>query len=126
LDEIKQSAGYAYKEVEAVDMAGYKEFPSWCCAHVEIGYNNDPESVAHEVAHGLHEMIRARGKPDRFGEEFADAIRYYVEDEMKTNSKWLLKEFNKAANPFTSRYGQREQFITALKSGELFGAVGWT
>jgi hypothetical protein len=90
---------------------------------LEIGYNNEPESLAHELGHGLHEKVREAGKSDFVGEEFAEAIRFYVESGMLTSSPWLQR-FHQGGNPFTQRY-TLEQFMSALKNGELFKAVDW-
>ena len=123
LDRVQAEAGYPHKDVTSVDLADYKACPVWFDRHLEIGYNNEPESVAHELGHGLHEKIREAGKSDFLGEEFAEAIRFYVETAMMTSSSWLQR-FHKAGNPFTNRY-TLGQFIAALKSGELFKTVGW-
>jgi hypothetical protein len=42
---------------------------------------------------------------------------------MMTNSSWL-ETFQKKVNPFTNRY-TLDQFISALKSGDLLKTVGW-
>jgi hypothetical protein len=123
LDRIQAEAGYPHKDVASVDLADYKACPVWFDGQLEIGYNNEPESVAHELGHGLHEKIRDVGKSDFLGEEFAEAIRFYVETGMMTGSSWL-KGFHKDGNPFAKRYRVNE-FIGALKSGDLFKTVGW-
>jgi hypothetical protein len=123
LERVRQEAGYPYKDVTRVDLADYKPAPCWFGGAVEVGYNNEPEAIAHELAHGLHEKVREAGRPDCLGEEFAEAIRFYVETEMRTGSSWL-RSFAKAENPFTRRY-TLEQFIGALRSGDLFQDVGW-
>jgi hypothetical protein len=87
---LQAEAGYGYKDITSVDLADYKKCPVWFDGRLEIGYNNEPESLAHELGHGLHEKIRGEaGKSDSLGEEFAEAIRFYVESEMGTNSRWL-------------------------------------
>lgn len=121
--ELKRGPGYAYKDIASVDLADHKNCPVWFNGRLEIGYNNEPESLAHELGHGLHEKIREAGKSDCLGEEFAEAIRFYVESEMGTNSAWLAK-FDKGGNAFTSRYSL-DEFVGALKSGDLFKTVCW-
>ncbi len=123
LDRIQKHTDFDYKQVTALDLADYKASPTWFGGIIEIGYNNDPESIAHELAHGLHEKIRETGKSNTLGEEFAEAIRYYVEVEMKSDSEWLRK-FNHLNNPFTMHY-DLPRFISALKDGSLFKDVGW-
>ncbi|HEX8203659.1 MAG TPA: hypothetical protein VF590_24495 [Isosphaeraceae bacterium] len=123
LERVKMETGYSYKDVASVELADFKDCPAWDDGTVKIGYNNDPESIAHELGHGLHEKIRETGRSDSLGEEFCEAVRFYVESEMKANSTWLQK-FSRLSNPFTGRY-TLGQFIDALKSGELFLAVGW-
>ncbi|MBI2806441.1 MAG: hypothetical protein HYX68_15785 [Planctomycetes bacterium] len=123
LKRIHGEAGYPFKDVVFVDLADYKPCPTWFGGRVEVGYNNEPESLAHEMGHGLHEKITETGKSNFLGEEFAEAIRYYTEREMQTNSPWLTK-FDSTGNPFTKRYAL-DQFVGALKTGDLFREVGW-
>ena len=125
LERVQRESGYPFIDLASVDLADYKAFPIWYDdGRVEVGYNNEPESLAHELGHGLHKRIRDVGKTDVLGEEFAEAIRFYVETGMMTSSSWLGR-FHKGVNPFTSRY-TLDQFITALKSGDLFKTVGWS
>ena len=122
LDTLSQEAGYPYKQF-TVNVLSYKDSPTWDNGKIEIGYNNEPESVAHEIGHGLHEKIRETGKSDILGEEFVEAIRYYVEFELSTNSLWL-REFRIEGNPFTANY-TFQQFVIALEDRSLFTRVGW-
>ena len=124
LDRIRQETGYECKNVTDLYIADHKDCPKWSDGKVEIGYNNDPESIAHEIGHGVHEKIRESGKQDIHGEEFADAIRYYVESDMNTNSTWI-EQFDENNNPFTSNYSTVEEFIEALVDESLFGRVNW-
>lgn len=42
-----------------------------------------PGAVAHELAHGFHERLRYdQGLPDLFGEDYAEAIRWFVEERL--------------------------------------------
>jgi hypothetical protein len=123
LERVQRETGYPYKDLASVDLADYKACPVWLDGQLEVGYNNEPEALAHELGHGLHEKIRDAGKSDFLGEEFAEAIRFYVESGMMTNSSWLQR-FHKGVNPFTQRY-TLDQFISALKTGDLFKAMGW-
>ena len=50
---IHQQTGYASKEVTAVDLPDYKLAPVWYDGRIEIGYSNDPESIAHEMGTSL-------------------------------------------------------------------------
>jgi hypothetical protein len=124
LERVHMESGYPFIELASVDLADYKACPVWFDdGRIEIGYNNEPESLAHELGHGLHKKIRDAGKSDFLGEEFAEAIRFYVETRMMTSSSWL-RRFHRDGNPFTNRYSL-DQLIAALKSGDLFKTVGW-
>ena len=74
LDKIEKETGYGYKKLRRLDLADFKDCPAWFDGKIEIGYNNDPEAIAHELAHGLHEKIRKSGKSNVLGKEFAEAI----------------------------------------------------
>lgn len=121
LEAIRAESGYGYKDVAAVDVADFKDYPVWCDGQVEIGYNNEPEAIAHELGHGVHEAIRDTGKKDMFGEEFAEAVRFYVETQMDTESNWL-RRFGRHTNPFTRNY-TFQQFLTALNRKSCFNAL---
>jgi hypothetical protein len=114
LEQIRQKTGYSYKlaTVKVLELKGSS--PTWSKGTVTIGYDNEPEAIAHEIAHGLHEKIREAGKADCLGEDFANAIRYYVEVEIGSNSKWVRRHKAQRKNPFTSRYNTFDDFVQAL------------
>ena len=125
LDKIQSETGYAYIRMTAVDLATQVSDPTWYKGEIEIGYNNEPEAIAHELAHGLHEAVRdGAKKKDVFGEEFCNTLRYYVEDEMQTQSQWLAST-DMAKNRFLKLYPSLNEFIDALKSGRIFIDTKW-
>ena len=124
LERIKSETEYDHKELESLDLRDYKDRPVWFDGKIEIGYNNDPEAIAHELGHGLHEKVREMGKQDYLGEEFAEAIRYYVETELSGNSCWL-NNFRAVENPFTSRFSNLGVFINKLSNESLFQELNW-
>ena len=125
LDAIRSQTPYACIELTALDLADYKAHPTWLRGRAEIGYNNEPEAIAHELGHGLHEAIRDAGWADEYGEDFAEATRYYVERQLQTQSQWLAS-FDRTTNTFTQHYANRADFIQALNSGQIFTDIGWS
>lgn len=125
LEEIWQKTGYGYKRPTIIVLPCKGSPPTWSKGTVKIGRDNEPEAVAHEIAHGLHEKIREAGKTDCLGEHFANAIRYYVEVAIRSNSKWVQRHKAQRKNPFTSRYNTFDQFVQALKDKSLFKETGW-
>lgn len=123
LEQIQRESGFCYKRVHSVELADYKPTPTWFGGVIEIGYNNEPEAIAHELGHGLHEVIREQGWADCRGEEFADAIRYYAEIETGTDSPWL-RAFDREKNTFTGRY-TLPTFVNGLRDKTLFTETGW-
>ncbi|MCD4694871.1 MAG: ETS domain-containing protein [Bacteroidales bacterium] len=127
---IKQETGYEFKELYSLELLEHKDCPTWTgkdakSGVIEIGYNHDPEAVAHELGHGFHEKMREKGYPNMFGEKLAEAIRFYVESHLNLNSEWL-NNFKNDQNPFIKNYPSLGQFVEGLKRSEPFRNMGWT
>ncbi|MDD4957645.1 MAG: hypothetical protein PHQ61_08420 [Candidatus Omnitrophica bacterium] len=124
LEYIQLITGFAYKPIKLVTVSDYQKAPTWCDGNVEIGYNNDPQALAHELGHGLHEKIREAGHEDKYGEEFADTIRYFVEKIISPTSAWMkTSKQNILLRECKCSFGE---FTKKLMSKEFFGNIDWT
>jgi len=102
-----------------------------------MAYNHDPESIAHELAHGHHKIIRKQNKfqnEDRFGEDFAQAIRFYVETTLATNSEWYKEMQKQLAKPNADpddhiavlrHCSDFDTYVGKLGGKTLFSLIGW-
>ena len=129
LERIKNETPYKYKKLETLSIKDSLAGPVWTgintdMGNIDIGYNNDPESIAHELGHGLHEKIRETGKENFIGEEFCEIIRYYVEKQLNPKSLWINNVFNSQMNPF-EKYSKLDIFIQKLNNGQLFAELNW-
>ncbi len=123
LEEIKKRTKFDYKSLASIELWDEKKHPTWHHRIVKIGYNNDPQSLAHEMAHGLHEKIREAGHEDKYGEKFADTIRYFVEKIISPTSNWLR---NYDGNILLEECDYNfEKFIEKLNSPEFFSNIQW-
>lgn len=135
LEEIQDNTPYGYKPLESIELYCYRENPTWDDIQmaVEIGYNNTPEALAYELAHGHHrEIMDETGLGDSFGEDFCEAIRFYVEERMPTDSDWLNEMRGKIENSDTTGHlavleacEDLATYIMKLNGGELFEEIGW-
>ena len=122
-ENIANKTIFKYKKLKTIELFDYKDYPTWCDGHIEIGYNNDPQSLAHELAHGLHEKIREANHDNKYGEEFSDAIRYFVEEKILPESTWSKSNKN---NPILIECNSNLQnFIEKLNSKDFFNNIGW-
>ena len=124
LEQIKANTPFDYKPLQSIELHDYLKDPVWegSSFSIEMGYNNEPEALAHELAHGLHEKIRENGHDNKHGEEFPDAIRYFVEKEILPNSDWL-KKF-KGNVLLKACHSKKDEFINTLKSTQFFSSIG--
>ena len=53
LEEIWQKTGYGYKRPTIIVLPCKGSPPTWSKGTVKIGRDNEPEAVAHEIAHGF-------------------------------------------------------------------------
>jgi hypothetical protein len=94
-------------------VSGVIRFPQGC----------DARSIAHEMGHGLHENLRHNGFPDRYGEDFAEAICWFVEERLPGASRWCA-EFQQRAQKGDALLRKcdydLEVFKTMLVQGTLF------
>src|SRR5438270_13337869 len=87
LEELKV-AGFKYKTVDRIRFCPYPGTAAWCGIDEEKGYikvhqDCEPGAMAHELGHGFHECLRRdHHLPDRFGEAYAEAIRWFTEQRM--------------------------------------------
>ena len=81
LEELR-FRGWDSKDLVRVEIAEDVQCPTWCSGQISISPRHDARSVSHEIAHGFHEKMRERGWKDCFGEDTAEAIRWFVEQRM--------------------------------------------
>src|SRR3990172_9418862 len=86
LSEIQAATGYGYKRLTELQIDHTAPCPGWCDGIVTMAPSHEARSIAHEMGHGLHEKIRETGKADEYGEDFAEAIRWFVEERMGPGS----------------------------------------
>ena len=87
LNELQQ-IGFKHKHVKHYDFRPKNSgnvgatWHRWDEEHgvITIYEGCEAGAVAHELAHGFHECLRRDFKlPDKFGEDYAEAIRWFVE-----------------------------------------------
>ena len=126
LEQVKANTPFDYKPLRSIELYCYWKDPEWEgeTSSVKMGYNNEPEALAHELAHGLHEKIRENGHDNKHGEEFCDAIRYFVEKKILPDSEWL-KDF-KGNVILEACHSKENEFIKTLDSTQFFSGIGWS
>jgi hypothetical protein len=118
--EKLEREGFPYKRLVEVDPGG--EAPGWQSIDIDSGRvrlgnsANSPGVIAHEMGHGFHE--RWRDTP-RYGEDFANAIRWFAE-QIAGPTSWcdrILKSDRNAAilRLCDSRW---DSFLALLRLGE--------
>ncbi len=124
-----EELGYPYKRVRCVEIDNIAE-PLWIGesrtqGRVKINPSeHDARAVAHELGHGFHEKIRDKGKEDEYGEDMAEAIRWFVEKKMGPTN-WCKQPPNDDA---VIRVCNKDKatFIFMLKNGQLFEKLNWS
>lgn len=141
LDEIKTrtTSKFGFKPLISIELYDYWKDPTWYHQTVKIGYNHEPEALAHELGHGHEEIIREQPKKSqKWGEHFAEAIRFYVEEKMRTDSEWFkdmemkirkmkngtLTPVHKDRLDVLKACNDLDTYITKLSNGELFKKLG--
>jgi hypothetical protein len=117
-------AGSRYKTVHRFHFAPTYGGACWRglddhCGDITIFRGCEPGAVAHELGHGFHESIR--GGRDEFGEDYAEAIRWFTEQQIGPSS-WCKR--------FESESGHRaildacnfdwKTFVCRIQSGIIF------
>lgn len=88
LEELR-SAGFRYKTVHRFHFSPTDGGAYWVglddhCGDITIHRGCESGAVAHELGHGFHESIR--GNRDEFGEDYAEAIRWFTEQRLGPSS----------------------------------------
>jgi len=126
LETIRQATGYGYKPLKHLIVDPSARCPTWFDGEVRISPLHDARAIAHELGHGMHEKIRETGKRDQYGEDFAEAIRWFVEERMGP-SKWcnglhVLPQKSAVLNACNRDF---QTFLSGLKDRSLFTALAW-
>jgi len=83
----------------------------------------EPRCIAHEMGHGWHLWQRLQlGYRDEFGEDAAEAIRWFVEERLGDRTWQPRDDWTRILE--VSEYSF-DRFKEMLKSGELFRALPW-
>lgn len=126
LETIRQATGYGYNPVKGINIDPSAKCPTWFDGEVRISPSHDARALAHEMGHGMHERIRETGKHDQYGEDFAEAVRWFVEERMGP-STWCngLKELPEKSAVLSACSRDFQVFLSGLKDGSLFSKLGW-
>jgi hypothetical protein len=95
LEELK-AAGFKFKMIERIRFCPYPGTAAWQGIDEETGYITvylgcQAGAIAHELGHGFHECLRRDySLPNRFGEDYAEAIRWFTEQRIGP-SAWCLE-----------------------------------
>jgi hypothetical protein len=87
LDELK-GMGYRYKIASFCFEPACRSDAKWKGIDEDRGRITlfaltEPRAIAHEMGHGFHECLRRDNRlSDQFGEDYAEAIRWFVEQRM--------------------------------------------
>lgn len=130
LDDL-DNLGYLHKKVIEVELVE-RDCPVWIGisgteGRIEINpQQHDARAVAHEAGHGFHEKLRERGKRNIYGEDTAEAIRWFVEQIMGP-AVWCngLNKYPCDGTIIKICNGEYSTFTHMLKTGELFRRLNW-
>lgn len=106
--------GLAYKPLK--DLKIQVGCPTWSNGCLSLPPNCEPGVIAHEMGHGAHECWR---QTPRWGEDFANAVRYFVEERAGGTMDWCLIQKQSTSNIFLLMSQFEEAlFVTLLSLGE--------
>ena len=126
LQRIQRETGCGFKHVRTLVIDPTTAAPTWHDGQVRISPTHDARAIAHEIGHGMHEKLREAGWEDQYGEDFAEAIRWFVEQSMGP-SQWCdrLTRLPGASAILRACNQDFDQFVLALRDGHLFSGLGW-
>jgi len=83
--EDLEAIGFGFKALDHIRFCPYPGTAAWHGVNEQSGYITvylgcEAGAIAHELGHGFHECLRRDHRlPDRFGEDYAEAIRWFAE-----------------------------------------------
>lgn len=123
LEELR-TAGFRYKTVHRFHFSPAEGGACWRAlddqrGDITIYRGCEPGAVAHELGHGFHESIR--GSRDEFGEDYAEAIRWFTEQRIGPSS-WCerFKSQSRDRAILDACDFDWHTFVSRLQSGIIF------
>jgi hypothetical protein len=125
-EQIRSATGLEYKRLRELRIDTAARCPTWCDGTIVISPTHEARSISHELGHGMHEKIRETGKADKYGEDFAETIRWFVEKRMGPGP-WCarLSKLPDQSAVVRACDGDLNTFLEYLRTGELFRRLDW-